>query len=210
MKWLFLILLLWMALLVNAQTIVCYGTSLTRVGKYPETLQQQLPNAKVINSGKGGMNSDWGVKNLEDKVIKLNPDIVLMEFSINDACLVNVYWSVLTSLEDSKSNWIKMIDEVRIKLPKCKIYLMTMNLPADTILSGRNPFTNRPFIKTYNQLVEDIAKFRHTGFINITDEWNKIDKETYLNKYSPNDGLHINELGSKEIIIPKILSSLTK
>ena len=56
------------------QTIVTYGTSLTDggawVGQLHEALNAKFPSlATVLNSGKSGMWSKWGVDNLDSQVI---------------------------------------------------------------------------------------------------------------------------------------------
>ena len=74
----------------QSQKIVIYGTSLTKVGAWGGQLQvvlnQQFPGkAKVINGAQGGSNSVWGLKSLDEKVLKHNPDVVFIEFAINDS-----------------------------------------------------------------------------------------------------------------------------
>ena len=49
------------------QTVVAYGTSLTKVGAWVDQLRtvfnQQFPGqVNLINGAQGGANSDWGVK----------------------------------------------------------------------------------------------------------------------------------------------------
>ena len=67
--------------------MVFYGTSLTVTGKWVNNLMIKLkaefPSVKYYNAAKGGMNSIWGKQNLKNLVINKNPDILIMEFSIN-------------------------------------------------------------------------------------------------------------------------------
>lgn len=74
----------------TSQVIVLYGTSLTVTGAWAEALngwfQTEYPDlVTVINSGGSGQNSTWGVQNLTEKVISHRPDLVVIEFSYNDA-----------------------------------------------------------------------------------------------------------------------------
>jgi len=186
--------------ILNAQTIVCYGTSLTASGEYPETLQQYLPEAKVINSGAGGMNSNWGLMNVQEKVINLKPDIVLMEFSINDAYNKKTYWNYTVDFYDSRFNYKDMINLIRTSLPECRIILMTMQVPYDSVISGRNPSADRPYIYTYYQICREVAEEENLELIDLQKKWEQVD---FL-KYAP-DGLHNIKLAAEEIIIPEIL-----
>ena len=68
------------------QTVVAYGTSLTKVGAWVDQLRtvfnQQFPGqVNLINGAQGGANSDWGIKNLQEKVLRYRPDCVFIEFS---------------------------------------------------------------------------------------------------------------------------------
>lgn len=72
------------------QVIVVYGTSLTAGGAWVSQLLQALKRdfsnqVALVNSARSGMNSEWGVANLEEKVIRKKPDTVFIEFAINDA-----------------------------------------------------------------------------------------------------------------------------
>src|SRR6185295_2175026 len=72
------------------QTVVVYGTSLTVGGAWAvatkQWFDQNFPGlVTFVNSGGSGQNSDWGVANLQKKILDLNPDLVFIEFSFNDA-----------------------------------------------------------------------------------------------------------------------------
>ena len=70
------------------ETWVFYGTSLgvtpTHEG-YPAELQKIYEDVKIINLSVGGMNSVWGVDNL-NKIAFYHPTKVFIEFAVND-CL---------------------------------------------------------------------------------------------------------------------------
>lgn len=51
-------------------------------------LQERYPGlATVINSAKSAMWSQWGVDHLSERVLAYKPDMVFIEFAINDAYL---------------------------------------------------------------------------------------------------------------------------
>ena len=72
------------------QTIVYYGTSLTQAGAWTRFLTEELTakfpgQVTARNSGGPGMHSGWGLRNVDERVIAHKPDVVFIEFAINDA-----------------------------------------------------------------------------------------------------------------------------
>ena len=72
------------------QTIVLYGTSLTAGGAWAVATREWFAKhygdrATVINSAGPGQNSQWALANLQERVLAKEPDLVLIEFSYNDA-----------------------------------------------------------------------------------------------------------------------------
>lgn len=106
------------------QKIVIYGTSLTAAGQWSAqmlgALQTIYPGlVTLVNSGGSGMESDWGVANLQTRVLDHNPDVVFIEFSVNDS----VDRFNLT-LARANANLLSMIDGIkaagRIVRSSCK------------------------------------------------------------------------------------------
>ena len=195
MKILYMILLF--SVSAFTQTIVCLGTSLTQACYYPEVLQQELPGAKVINMGFGGKNSNT-LKTKISEIIKMKPDIVLYESSINDACIVERYDKALT-LDECRDNLQMICDSLK----QFGLYFMTMNFPLDTLLFNRNPAKDRPHFYEYVGLFRWVATENSIPVIEILSKWYNIN---YLD-YAP-DGLHSNEKAAKELIVPEILKAL--
>ncbi|MBO4548371.1 MAG: hypothetical protein J5758_04065, partial [Abditibacteriota bacterium] len=76
----------------KARTLVTYGTSLTETGGWVDMIRAKLAekygdNARVINGAKSAMWSGWGVDNLDERVLSHDPDLVILEFAVNDAFL---------------------------------------------------------------------------------------------------------------------------
>ncbi len=197
--------------LANGQwrTIVFYGTSLTVTGKWVDNLMtavmKDFPDVEYYNNAKGGMNSIWGIANLSLEVIHVSPDIVTIEFAIND-CVnhpAQYYNDVMVPLDLSKQNAEEMIDLLRNSNPKIKIFILGMNFPLDSLIDGRNAASDRPEWRTYYQIWKTVANEKHVGFIDITEEWSKLNKDT-LWSYIP-DGIHPSEQGGLTITVPTIL-----
>ena len=150
------------------QTVVAYGTSLTAVGAWVDQLQevfnQQFPGqVNLINGAQGGANSDWGVKNLKDKVLRHRPDCVFIEFSINDAVAVR-----RTSVEHARNNLNLMIDQILEKNSACEIILMVMN---PVFGNGR---TRRPNLPAFDDNYREVAKERGFQLIDHGSAWNEL------------------------------------
>ncbi|GDY19883.1 esterase [Verrucomicrobiota bacterium] len=185
------------------QTLVTYGTSLTAGGAWVKQLQQALDTqfpklATVVNSGQGAMWSDWGVKNLDARVLAKKPDAVILEFSINDAYLP---YAMPTAV--SRQNLETMITRIRAALPQCEIILMVMNPPIGVHLE------RRPKIADYEQVYRDVAKEHSLRLIDHAPAWQAVLKKgdpEYL-KLVP-DGIHPNAAGCAAIITPAILRDL--
>jgi acyl-CoA thioesterase-1 len=112
--------------LESTLVVATYGTSLTADGLWQPQLQQRLAQClhrpvRVLNFGKGGTASSWGKKNVQS-VIAARPDVVLIEFAINDA-----YKPHGISLEQSYDNTRAIVDEIRRTLENAKIFLWTTN-----------------------------------------------------------------------------------
>jgi len=185
------------------QTVVAYGTSLTALGawveQFSEVLGRQYPGlATVINSGEAGRWSRWGVDNLQALVIDKHPDLVFIEFSINDA---NQMFA--TDVTQSRVYLETMIDRILAARKSCEIILMVMNPPTGHFLA------TRPAIEFYNQMYRNVAAERHLTLIDHSPDWKKIlreDPQLYA-KYVP-DGLHPDAEGCKAVITPNILRAL--
>ncbi len=167
------------------QIIVTYGTSLTAGGAWVNQLQQALDErfpglATVVNSGKVGMWSQWGVENLDERGISKKPDTVFIEFSINDAFL-----PYNTSVTQARTNLNIMIDRILAGNRHCEIILMVMNPPVGVHLE------RRPRVKAYNQVYRDVARERCLMLIDHYPEWEAIlTKNQDLYRRCIPDGIH--------------------
>ena len=115
----------------KSQHLVVYGTSLCTpqysawVGELQTLIEAGFPKlCTVTNSAQAGAASNWGLENIDARVITQKPDTVLIEFSINDG-----YSLYKISVADAQKNLETMIEKVHKALPKCEIILMTMNQP---------------------------------------------------------------------------------
>jgi lysophospholipase L1-like esterase len=142
--------------------------------------------------------SKWGVDNLEERVIKNDPDTVFIEFAMNDA-----YLPYETSVEKARDNLENIITRIERANPACEIILMVMNPPIGKHLE------QRPKIKDYYEMYREVAADRQFLLIDHYPNWEKILTENpeLFNEYVP-DGIHPGEAGCEAVITPEIIKSL--
>ena len=110
----------------KAKMVAAFGTSLTNHAGWLQPLQVQLTRCfghpvRVLDFGRSGATSEWGVATVGD-VIRSQPDVVLIEFSTNDAA-----WFKGLSLPLSRENTIQIVTAIRRARPQAKIFLMAMS-----------------------------------------------------------------------------------
>ncbi len=143
-------------------TIVCFGDSITagyavRRG-FPsfllESLRQRFPDSKIemINSGISGDTSQDGLSRLDWAVLSYEPDLVTINFGIND-CVLGL------SLEE-----LEMVRRIRAG-PDSEILLLSSQ-PLES-----PPYDQR--VLDYYQTVERVAKEMNVGFVDVYGAWMK-------------------------------------
>ncbi|OCT15209.1 hypothetical protein A8709_13995 [Paenibacillus pectinilyticus] len=152
----------------KSQCIITYGTSLTDGAAWVEDMNTQLQErypglTTVINSAKAAMWSQWAIDNLSEKVLAHKPDLVFIEFAINDA-----YLPYETTIDQCRSRLVSMIDQIVECNPACEIVLMTMNPPVGGSLELRPAFNN------YYDVYRLVAKERELHLIDHFEQWNAI------------------------------------
>ena len=187
-------------------SIVTYGTSLTAGGGWVRQVEQSLERkfpgqVKIINAAKGGMNSDWGVKNLDERVLANKPDVVFIEFAVNDA-VERFHIPVL----HARRNLVSMIERIRRLNPKTEIILQVTN-PVIDRPKGHDGY--RPELEEMFAMVREVAKEQKTVLIDHEDAW-KRELHAGLEHYHElvPDGLHPNDGAYARIITPVILSAI--
>ncbi|HLX63395.1 MAG TPA: SGNH/GDSL hydrolase family protein [Planctomycetota bacterium] len=181
------------------QQMVVYGTSLTAGGAWVNQLREKF-NEKypgllsIFNGAQSGMNSTWGVQNVESRVIAAKPDVALIEFGINDAVQ-----RFKLSKEDCRKNVNAMIDAIKKALPDCEVILMTMNSVA-----GENGAKRGGQLPDYYQIYRDIAAERKLLLIDHYVHWKSIqDRNSKRFDGMVPDGVHPTPEACKAVIIPE-------
>jgi acyl-CoA thioesterase I len=179
--------------------LVTFGTSLTASGGWQGALATELErclgrDVDVINLGKSGMASDWGAQSV-GLVIAAKPDIVLIEFSSNDASLRR-----LVGLKKSQDNIRTIVRSLRNNDPNTRIYLMAMS-PA---LGLRGLI--RPYLNAYYDSYISLSKELGTGFIDHRPAWANL-SDDQLRTAIP-DGTHPDPRVARTVMVPNIVGSI--
>jgi len=165
------------------------GTSLTAPYDWPDRLAEcagrQLDVSRIAQSGAA---SDWGREQVV-RITQARPDIVVIEFSINDADLRRGM-----SRRVSRENHVYMITTLRAQLPEAQIVLMTMS-PAHGLRR-----LLRPRLPSYYALYHDLGTAYDLGVLDLYPRWRALPKSA-RDLY---DGLHPSEAAAAQVILPAL------
>jgi lysophospholipase L1-like esterase len=191
------------------QTVVAYGTSVTKYGYWVQLMQdwfnEQYPGlVTVINNGGPGQNSDWGVAHLQDMVLDHHPDLVTIEFATNDA-----HERFNMPLERSHTNLDKIVKAIHAANPQTAIVLQTMNVFWDCPGAFARAESGRPQLHAFYEGYRVYAKEHALPIVDNEPGWQKVkdtDPETF-HKQLP-DGTHPNKFGNLAVNWPNVKAVL--
>ena len=192
------------------QTVIVYGTSLTAGGAWAGAVKkwfnEQYPGlVNFINSGGPGQNSDWGKANVKAKVADHHPDLVLVEFSYNDA-----HEKFKMPVERGAENLDAIIKAIRASNRDAAIVLQIMNAPWDAP-GDKRPGSSRPKLEAYNDNYRRYAKEQGLPLLDHYPAYKRLldaEPEKY-HRWLP-DGSHPTAEASLAITWPPIREFLEK
>ncbi|MGC3991183.1 MAG: SGNH/GDSL hydrolase family protein [Chthoniobacteraceae bacterium] len=194
------------------QTVVVYGTSLTILGAWAKGVNdyfnQQYPGlVTFFNGAKAGMASDWGVANLQDRVLSKNPDLVFIEFSMNDAAT-----NRNVSLEQSAANLDQMVKSIRQQNPQADIILQTMDIAWDSPKTPTKKYgSERPNLNGYYDVYRHYAQEHHLALVDNYPNWLKLKTGNEANyEKMVGDGIHPHSGPSMAVTFPAVKALLEK
>jgi lysophospholipase L1-like esterase len=185
------------------QTVVAYGTSLTLYGAWAGAAEAWFNTnypglVTFINSGGSGMNSDWGVTNLTGKVLPHHPNLVLLEFSFNDA-----HTKFALPVAQARSNLNTIIQGIRELDVETTVLLQIMNVPWDA--PGNPALTSRPQLEAYNDIYRQFARADDIPLVDHYPAWLTLQHTNLaLFQSSIPDGAHPNDAASLAIAWPAL------
>jgi acyl-CoA thioesterase-1 len=178
--------------------VATYGTSLTADGLWQPQLQQRLEQClhrpvRVLNLGRGGTVSSWGRENVQS-VIAARPEVVLIEFAINDA-----YKPHGISLAQSYDNTRAIVDDIRRALANAKIFLWTTNPTKET---------TRPDVALYYRQYERLANDLGVGLIDLYPRWLEALAGTRWRRLMP-DKVHPTQNAYQQVALGPIVRAVS-
>src|SRR5262245_12290084 len=184
--------------LESTLVVATYGTSLTTDGLRQPQLQQRLAQClhrpvRVLNFGKSGTVSSWGKQNVRS-FIAARPDVVLIEFAINDA-----YKPYGISLEQSYDNTRAIVHEIRGALENARIFLWTTNPTKET---------TRPDVAHYYRQYERLANDLDVGMIDLYPVWLEALAGTRWRRLMP-DKVHPTQHAYKQVALGPLMRAVS-
>lgn len=174
------------------------GTSLTAASSWPETLVDQLTEClgspvTLVRVAKSGATSESGLAQMKEAAV-VRPDLVLIEFTINDADLRDGVW-----LARSEQLHREMIARLGEFSAQSRVTLVTMS-PAHGLRGWM-----RPRLTSYEAMYRRLADTLPVNLIDLAPIWRAALVPGSTKTYLP-DGLHPTEIAVTEIAIPQLLA----
>jgi lysophospholipase L1-like esterase len=193
------------------QAVVVYGTSLTIKGAWVGAVKRYFDDlypdkVTLVNAAKAGMTSDWGVANLQERVLANNPDLVFVEFSMNDAATKSNI-----TLEKSAANLDSMVKALRAHNPDVDIVLQTMNPAWDPSTGEKKPASERPQLAEYYEVYRHYAQEHKLPLVDNYPNWLGIQQKDQAKfQTMVSDGLHPHSGPSRSVTGAAVQALLEK
>lgn len=177
--------------------LVVLGTSLSHTSGWPEAIAASLGQCtgrpvELVRVTKPGANSAWGSTRIAE-VVTVRPDIVLIEFAINDADMRDGLW-----LDTARAAHRALISGLQDARPEARVVLMTMN-PA-TGLRG----LIRPRLGAHYRNYRYLAAETGAGLVDLYPRWWGLPRS----EWGLEDGLHPERAAAEAVIAPVLLPYL--
>ena len=171
-------------------TIVAFGTSLTARNDWPRALEETLTacldrEVTVASVALPGAGSAWGLEAVGE-VIARAPDLVLMEFAINDADMRDG-----VSLAVASDQHREILNRLVEALPRVQILLMTMSHAH-----GLRGWT-RPFLSGHYAQYRDLAEAHGAGLLDLYPRW--LGAPAQVRRFE--DGLHPDDAQVRAVLL---------
>ena len=184
---------------------VFYGTSLTKDGGWVDVLAADIretnPTFTWVNAAEGGRESRWGRMHFAERVIAEKPDVVFLEFAINDAVA-----RFALPVDEARANLEAMLDALRAARPQSVPVLQVMN-PVIGRPAGHDG--HRPHLKQHEAMWRMVARERGLPLVDHAPAWASLlaRGESEFLRFVP-DGLHPSLDGYRRHMLPALRAAL--
>lgn len=175
----------------DSLTVVALGTSLTANGGWLDAIEKTLKachrqDVRLLNFGASAKTSAWGRQQIE-RVIAAHPDILLIEFAINDAHLLKGM-----SRTEARDNIRTIVAGVKRHVPDVRVHLLSMN-PVHGLRAWLRPRYN-----DYNDDYAELAAQLGARWIDLRPVWATSGLD--LAAAIP-DGVHPTQGAAREVVV---------
>jgi lysophospholipase L1-like esterase len=180
--------------------IMASGTSLTANGQWTELLGQRLSSCRdapvvIEKVARAGATSRWGEPALRARLARPpRPDLVLIEYSINDAVLAR-----FMSLAESRRHVHAMVDASQSAGAIAVLVTMT---PAKGLERLK-----RPFLPAYRSLYAPVAEQTGAGLMETLAAWDGMSR-AQRTRLLP-DGVHPTPAAMENLLVPALFAGLS-
>lgn len=178
-----------------ALRLAVLGTSLTARASWPEAVAGALAAClgrpvDLIRIARPGATSAWGLAQA-GRVVAAAPDVVLVEFAINDADLRDGL-----RLSEAVATHRALIAALGAARPDMRIVLMTMN-PAERLRG-----LVRPRLAAHYAAYRDLAAGADAGLVDLYPRWRALPRAA---RGLGADGLHPDDAVARAVIVPVLV-----
>ncbi len=176
------------------KTVVAFGDSITAWKGWVSMMYGEI-GTDVINSGVGGDTTVHALNRIQKDVIDKNPDLVIINFGMNDQAVNPSNGKNLTPIEKYEENYRKIID--KILATGSDIILVAVHDVCDSKYGGGAPTYNAKdssgvgYVDRFNEVVKKLADEYKLGFLDINSLAEKQLDSMIL------DGIHLNDKGQE-------------
>ncbi len=175
------------------KTIVAFGDSITAWTGWVSMLYGQI-GSKAINAGVGGDTTNHALARIEKDVIAKSPDLVIVNFGMNDQAIRLSDNKNLTPLAQYEANYRTIIE--KIQATGSKIILVAVHDVCqdkynigDGLNYGGKDSSGKTNVDLYNDVVKKLANEYNLGLLDINTL-----AQNQLNTIIL-DGIHLNDAG---------------
>ncbi len=171
--------------------IIAFGDSITEcIGGWVEMMFAEF-GCDVINAGVGGDTTVHALARIDSEVLAFNPDVVIINFGMNDQAFDVAGNKNLVSLEDYEKNYRTIIEKVRDI--GARIILVGVHDVHGGYYVPSSLDYNTGAIDSYVAVVKKLAEEYNTGFLDI----NALAQNQLAQICAPGDGVHLSSYGNK-------------
>ncbi len=186
-------------------TIVCFGDSTTaprpsqNVVVYASNMETELPMAGirgiVLNKGIGRNNTDNAIARFEADVLAQSPDIVIIQFGINDSWVDNGLpeGASRVPLADYSANLTAIVRQLRVWSEDVRPILMTPNPIGSKYEKWRYDR-----LQMYAHVCRDVAALENIEIVDVWQlflDYDAVEQQGMDSLFT--DGMHPNTVGQR-------------